>query len=124
MLINVYVNGQKLFDWACSSGDIARIDRDLASIANSHNLRPEELAESAVRRIVSKGGFFSTVPELEMVCVIYWLLEKPTNQPGRPGRWRDYIELWDFNFEISAIPGDPDKVLVVMRGDLKGGGTA
>lgn len=124
MPINVFINGKKLFDWTGNSDDVARMDQEVARIAGLGNHPPEKVVASAVRHTVTKGGFFSNNPSAEMLFVMWWLLWMPTSHPHHPGRYRDYIELWDFNFDISTTQDDPNEFHVDVRGAFNVSGTA
>jgi hypothetical protein len=47
----------------------------------------------------------------------------PTTCPDRPGRLRDYIELWDFDLDVSPTP-DPKRFHVEITGGFNVSGTA
>jgi len=49
-------------------------------------------------------------------AVLLWmLLSQATGHPDHPGAYRDYIEVWDFDFDISGDVGAPLKVTVGGR---------
>ncbi len=40
-------------------------------------------------------------PEAQMMIVVGALISLPTWHPDHPGRCRDYLKVWDFDFDIS-----------------------
>jgi hypothetical protein len=76
-----------------------------------------------MRHVIAKRGVFTSNPEVEMLLMLWVLLQMPTNCPDRPGRLRDYIELWDFDLDVSPTP-DPKRFHVEITGGFNASGTA
>jgi hypothetical protein len=101
MLIDVSVKGKKLFEWEGDAAAVARIDEEVNRLAKVNDVTTEALAHTLFDNIVNKGSFFEPNKEAQMMIMIWELISLPTGKPDRPGRCRDYVEAWDFSFDIS-----------------------
>jgi hypothetical protein len=109
--INVALNGMPLFAW---EGDLAGLDSDEAELmlrlergaaeCGIPGATAKDLLFNAVRHLSVNGHFTMTDPEIEQQCVLSYLLSRPTTHPQHPGRFRDYISVWDFSFDIKPTP--------------------
>src|SRR3989442_12317435 len=102
MLIDVSMNGKRLFEWEGDVDAIARIDNETQRIAEIGNITPQVLWQSALLAIDRHGGgLCSPNPEAEMMVVMWGLISAPTHDPNHPGLVRDYLGKQDyFGFNI------------------------
>jgi hypothetical protein len=123
MLINVAFDGEKLFEWEGDAEAVASIDQEVIRIAKLGNVEPTVLAQSALVHIKRKGGFITSNPQDEMMMVIWLLISMPTGDPDRPGLYRDYLEMWNFDFDIKVDP-DAGTFKAQVAGSLTARGAA
>jgi hypothetical protein len=51
-----------------------------------------------------------------MRFVVCFMLSQPTGDPHRPGRFSDYVSVWEFSFDMTP---KPDGVDIKTRGNLE-----
>ncbi len=120
-MITVAMNGKKLFEWEGKVAEVANIDQEVAKIAKAAEAPPENLWQSAVMYISEKGGRFSTGNEAAEMLILTWgVLTMPTRHPDHPGVYGDYLEAWDFDFDIRLDPA-AKRINVDIRGGFNSG---
>ena len=100
MTINIFVNGDKLFDWTGNAEDAEELDKALREVAHNHGVTPEQVAARVLEDVLKHGRSASGGEMLLMSE----LLSQPTGHPDHPGLCRDYVEALDLYFYI-----DPTK---------------
>ena len=100
MLINVAFNGKKLFEWEGDADAVARIDAEINRLAKANDVSPEALSYTMLDNITSKGRFLKGGHETQMMILVWTLIGMPTGYPDRPGKCRDYLEAWNFDFDV------------------------
>jgi hypothetical protein len=124
-MINVAFDGKKLFDWDGDASAVARIDEETTRIAKLANTSPQALWQSALVHINENGGrLFGSNQEAEIMIVTWGLMTAPTQHPDRPGIFGDYLELWNFDFNIKIDPEDKKRFTVEVKGGFTAKGTA
>jgi hypothetical protein len=108
---NTMLRRWSIFAW---EGDLATLDSVEADLLPSleHGAAEsgipragaKDLLYNAVRHLSNNGHFTTNEPWLEQQCVLSYLLSRPTTHPQHPGRFRDYISVWDFSFNIKPTP--------------------
>ena len=96
MTINIFVNGDKLFDWTGNAEDAEELDKALREVAHNHGVTPEQVADRVLEDVLEHGRFESGGETLLMSK----LLSYPTGHPDHPGLCRDYVEALDLYFYI------------------------
>ena len=96
--INVGFDGKRLFEWEGDGHGIATIENTFWQLAINRNVDPKAFAQSIVRGIARHQRFFEGDRRVQMMAVIYFLLQLPTQNPDRPGPYRNYMPVWNFNF--------------------------
>jgi hypothetical protein len=109
--IKVAVEGNPLFVWTGDSDDLKNSEADLRSrfqqaidAAKVSGATVDDLIHSTVKYIAESGRFTTDNPELEMRAVVSFILAQPSTHSQHPGRFRDYISVWDFSFDIKPTP--------------------
>jgi hypothetical protein len=115
-MINAAFDGKKLFEWEGDAEAVERIDDAVVRIVKHSNVTPEILSQSIIVGIKRNGGFFSPNPDTERMMVVWRVLRSPTNHPDHPGRYRDYIEAWNFDFDFKFDPRDVRRFYIEVRG--------
>jgi hypothetical protein len=116
-MISISFDGRKLFEWEGTSRDLAGIEQEIERVARANDMPQEALAIMIVGGMANEGGFL--VPEhdlrdvtvadkersreMQMSVSVWWLLDQPTDHADHPG-FRDYIDVWDFNFNVVPTP--------------------
>jgi hypothetical protein len=59
--------------------------------------------------------------EAEMMVVTWGLLTMPTKHPDHPGVFGDYIELWNFDFDIKIDPENNKGFAIGVQGGFTNG---
>jgi hypothetical protein len=118
-IINVSINGNKLFKWEGSAEDAGKLDEAVKELARNNGMTPEQLGDSAAVYVL-KSGDFVTQSRGEMPILVWMLLSKPTGNPDHPGIFRDYIEVWDFDFDICE-GSDAKRIRVGVAARMQGG---
>ena len=121
-MINVAFDGKKLFEWEGDADAVARIDQETRRIARLANISPQSLWQSALVHIDENGRrLFTSNQDAEMMVVTWGLVTMPTKHPVHPGVFGDYLELWDFDFNIVIDPEDKKKFTVEVNGGFTNG---
>ena len=124
-MINVAIDGKKLFEWEGDAEAVARINEETTRIARQVEASPQALWQSTLFYIRQNRGHFSTrKPEIEMLILTSGLLSMPTQHPEHPGVFGDYLELWSFDFDIKIDPEDEKRFTVDVNGGFTAQGTA
>ncbi|MEH2569861.1 hypothetical protein [Bradyrhizobium sp. AZCC 2289] len=104
-MINVLLNGKKLFHADLVVNDLARIDVETNAMAKDLGVTPLDLWHSVLGQISKNGHRWSTrSKEVEMMVVSWGLLKPPSTDPALSGAYGDYLDMWDFDFDIEVNP--------------------
>jgi hypothetical protein len=57
-------------------------------------------------RVVKAGQFVTAHHDVEMAAIIYCITMRPMTHPDYPGVLRDYLPMWDFEFDLRPVEGD------------------
>jgi len=101
MTINIFVNGDKLFDWTGNAEDAEELDKALREVAHNHGVTPEQVADRVLEDVLEHGRSESGGEML----LVGELLSQPTGHPDHPGPFRDYVEGWDLYLYIERSKG-------------------
>jgi hypothetical protein len=113
MTISVTINGIGLFEWTGTATEVGHIDEWVRALARDKGVMPELVAQRALVDVLTYGRLRTFT---RRDAVLLWvLLSQATGHPDRPGVFCDYIEVWDFDFDISGDIGSPLKVTVGGR---------
>jgi len=116
-LINVAFDGKKIFEWKGNADTLALIDQETTRMAKLAHTSPQALWQSTLVGIKQNGGrYFSPNPKAEMMVVTWGLMALPTHHPDHPGVFGDYIDLWNFDFNIRIDPEDEKRFTVEVTG--------
>jgi hypothetical protein len=111
-----------LFDWEGGVDEIATIDSEINRVAKVGNITLSILAQSIIV-MIKRNGKFTVNEEFEMTAVIWLLISTSTSDPDHPGCFRDYLQAWDFDFDIELDPDD-ETFEIEMTGSHSAAGTA
>ena len=113
MTVSVTINGIGLFEWTGTAAEVGNIDGWVRALARDKGVTPELVAQRALVDVLTDGRLRAFT---RRDAILLWmLLTQPTHNPDRPGLYRDYIEVWDFDFDISGDIGAPLQVAVGGR---------
>ena len=91
-------------------------------MAESLNVSPQSLWQSALLHINENGGrLFTSNREAEMAIVTWGLLMGKTQHLDHPGVFADYLEAWDFDFNIVIDPENKKRFTVEVKGGFNSG---
>jgi hypothetical protein len=113
MTISVTINGISLFEWTGTAAEAGEIGELVRKLARDWGVVPELVAQRALAAVL-KHGRLRTFTRRDAI-LLWMLLSQSTGHPDRPGVFCDYIEVWDFDFDISGDIGAPLKVTVGGR---------
>jgi hypothetical protein len=121
----VSINGKKLFGGNADAQVIGQLDEVIGEMARDNGVTPEEIARDGMHAFLKRGGFVPSPDEFWRPLMLMWvLLSKPTDRPVPRGRYRDYVEAWDFNFDIRSYYDEkteyPTRVWVMIDGRMRG----
>ncbi len=115
-MISISINSKKMFDWTGDTDAVARIDQETARLAAKGNTTPQALAHSLLRVLLDQGYFIPGADqELQMMTLTWLVLTMPTQHPDHPGRFGDYITMWNFDFDVCDDPKAPDGFVVEVK---------
>ena len=113
MTVSVTINGIGLFGWTGTAAEVGNIDGWVRALARDKGVTPELVAQRALVDVLTDGRLRAFT---RRDAILLWmLLTQPTHNPDRPGFYRDYIEVWDFDFDVSGDIGAPLRVKVGGR---------
>jgi hypothetical protein len=99
-MINVAFDGKPLFEWEGTTEELDRMEDPLRQLAKAGHTTVGWLVTTTVVTIAKHGRFFTQNQQFEMMATIYFILSQPTGHPDYPGHYRDYLEVWDFDFNF------------------------
>jgi hypothetical protein len=117
-IIKVSVGGEPLLEWEGRGEEIDNIARQLATIAAPHDAIA--FAKATTAHVAKAGYFITQRHDVEMAAIIYFIAMQPTTHPDHPGAFRDYLSMWDFEFDLEHIEGDRFNVEVVASFNREG----
>jgi hypothetical protein len=127
MAVNISINGKQLFGGNANAEAMGELDGVIGEMARDNGVTPEEIARSGMRPFLKRGGFVPSPDEFWRPLTLMWmLLSKPTDRPVPPGHYRDYVESWDFNFDVRTYYDEtseyPTRVWIMIDGRRQGEG--
>jgi hypothetical protein len=103
MQVNVSMDGEKLFDWEGGTAEIAKLDADLTQQCAEIGMTPQQIAQAAILDVKRNGGFRpAEAGRGEMMYITWLLMNMQSTNEERPGLIRDYIDVWNFDFNIEC----------------------
>ncbi len=111
-VINVAINGRKLFEWEGIASELWKIEREIVPLAEQHGTNPDAFVHQVIRDLAKRGDSALPLEQGEMVWLMYFVTQTPLDH-DHPGHCRDYIELWDFDFDIQY-----DEQAKTLRADV------
>ena len=106
--VNIAINGRRLFEWEGGPDEIDRTMDAVARLAAKAAVSEMSLTQSAVLHIAQREGRFlpgdGVAQETQMMMLLWFVLSQPTQHPDHPGLYRDYVPVWDFDFNIMPDP--------------------
>jgi hypothetical protein len=107
--IKVAVNGKPAFTWDGDEDSIKNILEKFPVAARGVGVTPRKLADSCIWHFRT-GSLLSEEPagqEMQMMGVLWKILEAETGNAEHPGKIADYAGSVDFVVDLS--PGDPGR---------------
>jgi hypothetical protein len=103
------------FGWRGNPAGAERMLRTAATFRRQEKL-PAEVAVALLWRLANNGREERTDFQVarEIVVSLAWLLERPTDDAARPGRWIDYAGRLDLVVAID-LDGAPEGIGLTMR---------
>ncbi len=111
-VIGVAINGRKLFEWEGNTSELEKIEREIAIIAEQQRTNPNAFAQAVIRDLDKRGDSALPLEQGEMVWLMYFVTQAPL-PADHPGCCRDYIKLWNFDFDIQC-----DEQAKTLRADV------
>lgn len=101
-MITITKNREPVFGVVVDAAAVENIDRDVEKIAASMRDRPDNLAHIHAMDVCESG----LAPEglargIQKAMVLYFVLHRPSTEPGCPGEVRHHVEAHDFIFDLS-----------------------
>jgi hypothetical protein len=115
MTITVSINGNKLFAWTGDAEDAEGLDEGMKEVARQGPPTLKQIVDRTVAHVLNHGGFGSERWWMQPT-LLWMLLSQPTSCPDRPGLYRDYVEAWDFDFDICNDDKNPRLVHIDVIG--------
>jgi hypothetical protein len=99
--ISVSVDGTPVFDWKGDEASMKNIFEDFPRGAASVSMAPDELAQVCMTYLANLPQQQSPVgKEMQMMGVIWSILNQDTGHPDHPGRIADYAGTHDFDVDL------------------------
>jgi hypothetical protein len=105
MELMILMRGEKLFTWEGTTDELARLRQEMPG-GLAPDIAPIHFALSAADYVARNG-----LPEDEtqrrgtMAWLTYLVVEQPTRDPARPGKFGDYLAGWNFTFDLDPQAG-------------------
>lgn len=99
-MLRVKVSGRETLKWAGGENEVANLEAAFCQIAATRQGAPVSIAAAAVDDFVRNGLAKDNARAVYGMAVVYFLLQQDTGTPSRPGRIRDYVAVWDFEFDL------------------------
>ena len=105
--IAIAVDGKQVFNWQGDEVEAKQILKDFRRAARHAGLTPEEFSDNCVKhlrdgRLLSEGRVGQ---EMQMMGVVWRILETETNDPEHPGKFADYIGNRNFDVDLEMHGG-------------------
>jgi hypothetical protein len=101
--IAIAVDGEQVFNWQGDEAEAKHILEQFPRGAHHVGMTPEELSDEGIGQLLKDGRFLSesrVVREMQMMGVIWRILEMEINDPERPGKVADYIGNTNFDVDL------------------------
>jgi hypothetical protein len=100
--LTIAINGKRLFEGEGEAAEVEAVEQQVRAVADSGNMTADSIAEIAVVGIAERGGLMQPVMEVELLALVYFVLNLPIDEADRPGRIRDYIPRYDFDVDVGC----------------------
>jgi hypothetical protein len=107
-IIKIALDGKPLFNWEGDESKLRNIQENLPRGAAHVGLSPQQLASVSMAEMIKQGGILSgndAASGMQMMAVIWYVLEQETGHPEHPGKLADYVGTVDFDVDIKPIEG-------------------
>ena len=98
----IAINGKRLFVWEGDAAEVESIENQTRTVANVGRITPDTVAQSMVVGIAERGGLMQPPQQVELLALVYFVLNLQTDEAGRPGHIGDYIPLYDFDVDVEC----------------------
>ncbi|HVM81454.1 MAG TPA: hypothetical protein VMU06_20700 [Stellaceae bacterium] len=99
--LTLKIEGRKALSWVADRDSITKLGREVEAAAARAEMAPEAFAAMAadelLRGRVTAGA---AEPRKRLMTVVYFILAQGTGRADRPGKFRDYLPSWDFEFDL------------------------
>jgi hypothetical protein len=108
MDINVTLDGEPLLNWKGDGDDIARIDERVARISQREGYTVEQAAHTALRTLKQDRSLIENETKFRgaMMVIMLMLLSQQSTHGDHPGRIRDYVDVYNLDFDITITTDD------------------
>jgi len=95
--IAIAVDGNHVFNWQGDEAEAKHIIEEFPRGAHHVGMTPDELSDEGIGQLLSESP---VVREMQMMGVIWRILEMEINDPERPGKVADYIGNTNFDVDL------------------------
>jgi hypothetical protein len=104
---NVKFQGKQFFSWSGDEATISGIEAEVERFAamtlpGGSAPSPIDYATSVIK--AARRSRVMLQPMVKM-AMLYFVLQQDTGDPKHPGKFRDYLSTWDFEFDLT-VTGD------------------
>ena len=95
------IEGKVVLTWSADRKSIMKLRRQVEAAAARAGITPDAFAAKLATGFLGKevaGG--SGDRQSRLMTVAYFVLSHDTGRADRPGKFRDYLPMWDFEFDL------------------------
>lgn len=99
--MTVRFEGRALFSWTGDEELIRNLEREVRQAAAGASIAQDVFAANAVMELPRTGRLAECPKEqMRLMKIIFFILSQNTGRSDRPGKFRDYLPAWDFEFDL------------------------
>jgi hypothetical protein len=112
--LTLKIEGKKVLSWIADRDAIARLREKVEAAAARAGMGPEAFAATVAGELLrGRAAAGAADPQDRLMTVVYFILAQDTRRADRPGKFRDYLPGWNFEFDLRR---DRDGIAIDVTG--------
>jgi hypothetical protein len=104
--LTLKIEGRQALSWSADEGSIMKLRQEVEAAAARAGMAPDAFAAKVAVDLLGKPvGTGSSDRQSSLMTVAYFILSQNTGRADRPGKFRDYLAAWDFEFDLCRDGG-------------------
>ena len=99
--LTLKIEGRQTLSWSADQDSIMKLRGEVEAAAARAGMAPDAFAAKVAADLLGKQlGAGSSDRQSGLMTVAYFILSQNTGKADRPGKFRDYLAAWEFEFDL------------------------